>query len=101
MASGTIVGSTQMSRARELADVATKVQTASMRAQSLDAAMTNVLDQVSVSLFETPEAGGEEAAPVEDVEEMLAEEAAGEETSVDEETRRPFGRLEQKLKVGS
>ncbi|MHC4201060.1 MAG: hypothetical protein ACYSU0_13795 [Planctomycetota bacterium] len=87
----------------DLTGVATKVQEAAMQAQSLDVAMTSVLDQVSVSLFETPEAAGlsEEIVSVEDVEKMLSEEAEGKEATADEEIKRLLGRVEDKLKEGS
>lgn len=83
----------------DLTKVAAKVQEAAMQAQSLDATMTNVLDQISVSLFETPEAaGGAEDVKVEDIEKMLSEEAEGKEASADEEIRSLLGRVEEKLK---
>ena len=82
----------------DLAGVVVKVDEAVSQARSLDAAMTNVLDRVSVSLFETPEAAGEEAVSVEEVEKMLTEEAVGEEATADEEIARLLGRVEEKLK---
>ncbi|MHC5054177.1 MAG: hypothetical protein ACYTKD_05615 [Planctomycetota bacterium] len=85
----------------DLSSVATKVREASMQAQSLDATMNNVLDQVSVSLFETPDDVTEGAVSVEDVEKLLTEEAEGAEGSADDEVKLLLGRVEEKLKEES
>ena len=85
----------------DLSNVATKVREASTQAQSLDATMNNVLDQVSMSLFETPDDVTEGAVSVEDVEKLLTEEAEGAEASADDEVKRLLGRVEKKLKEES
>lgn len=82
----------------DLNKVVLQLDTAVTQAQSLDVAMDNVLDRISTTLFEGPEAAAGEAVSVDEIDKMLTEETEHAEASGGDEIEHLLGKVEEKLK---